>query len=90
MIFFARLAMQACSTISLPMRIGQALVGVKVRDVIREITADGWRHVRTRGSHRQFRHPIKSGIVTVAGHPGEDVPPGTLSSILKSAGIKKR
>ena len=41
------------------------------------------------GSHRQYRHPTKPGIVTVAGHPGVDVPPGTLNSALKQAGLKK-
>jgi predicted RNase H-like HicB family nuclease len=40
---------------------------VKVREVIQLIETDGWRHVRTRGSHRQFNHPIKRGVVTVAG-----------------------
>jgi len=62
---------------------------MKVREVIATIEADGWRLVRTRGSHRQFRHPIKSGTVTVAGKPSIDVPPGTLGSIWKQAGLKK-
>ena len=61
---------------------------VKVRDVVKQIEADGWVHVRTKGSHRQFKHPNKPGTVTVAGKPGLDVPPGTLSSILKQAGLK--
>lgn len=43
---------------------------------------------RTRGSHRQFKHPTKSGTVTVAGKPGLDVPPETLNSIYKQAGLK--
>ena len=49
---------------------------------------DGWRHVRTKGSHRQFQHAGKPGTVTVAGKFGIDVPPGTLNSILESAGLK--
>ncbi|MCK4659352.1 MAG: type II toxin-antitoxin system HicA family toxin [Phycisphaerae bacterium] len=61
---------------------------MKVREVIKLIEADGWINVRTTGSHRQFRHPAKTGIVTVAGKPGVDVPPGTLNSILKQAGLK--
>ena len=44
--------------------------------------------VRMRGSHRQYRHPEKSGTVTVAGKPSADIPPGTLASILKQAGLK--
>jgi predicted RNA binding protein YcfA (HicA-like mRNA interferase family) len=61
---------------------------VKVRAVIKLIEADGWRLVRQTGSHRQFRHPIKPGTVTVAGKPSTDVPPGTLVSILRQAGLK--
>ena len=62
---------------------------MKVREVIRLLQRDGWCHIRTRGSHRQFQHPEKSGTVTVAGKLGLDIPPGTLNSILKSSGLKK-
>jgi predicted RNA binding protein YcfA (HicA-like mRNA interferase family) len=62
---------------------------VKVRDVIRLLEEDGWYLARTRGSHRQFKHAAKSGVVTVAGKPSIDVPPGTLNSILKQAGLKQ-
>jgi predicted RNA binding protein YcfA (HicA-like mRNA interferase family) len=62
---------------------------VKVRDLIALIEADGWQEVRTRGSHRQFRHPKRPGTVTVASKPGIDVPPGTLNSVLKQAGLMK-
>jgi predicted RNA binding protein YcfA (HicA-like mRNA interferase family) len=62
---------------------------VKVRDLIAMIESDGWKQVRTRGSHRQFRHPLKPGTVTIAGQPGVDVPPGTLNSVLKQAALKK-
>ena len=64
-------------------------LSVKVRDVIAELEADGWRIARTRGSHRQFRHPTKPGTVTVAGKLSVDVPTGTLGSIRKQAGLKK-
>jgi predicted RNA binding protein YcfA (HicA-like mRNA interferase family) len=46
---------------------------MKVRDVLKRIKQDGGLLDRTEGSHRQFRHPIKSGQVTVSGHPGEEV-----------------
>jgi predicted RNA binding protein YcfA (HicA-like mRNA interferase family) len=59
-----------------------------VRDVIRLVRSDGWHEVRTAGSHRQFRHPRKGGVVTIAGKLGLDVPVGTLKSILKQAGLK--
>jgi len=62
---------------------------MKVRDVIRLLQNAGWRHVRTRGSNRQFQHAEKPGTVTVAGKLGIDIPAGTLNSILKSAGLKK-
>jgi predicted RNA binding protein YcfA (HicA-like mRNA interferase family) len=62
---------------------------MKVREVIRLLQQDGWYHVRTRGSHRQFQHPEKAGTVTVAGKLGIDIPPGTLNSIRKNAGLKK-
>ncbi|MDH3511746.1 MAG: type II toxin-antitoxin system HicA family toxin [Gammaproteobacteria bacterium] len=61
---------------------------MKVRSVIKRLEDDGWQLQRTRGSHRQFRHQQKPGTVTVAGKPGLDLPPGTLNSILKQAGLK--
>ena len=62
---------------------------MKVRDAIRQIEADGWALVATRGSHRQFKHPTKPGRVTIAGKPGDDLAPGTFNSILKQAGLKE-
>jgi predicted RNA binding protein YcfA (HicA-like mRNA interferase family) len=53
------------------------------------IEADGWFQVRQRGSHRQYHHPKKVGTGTVSGKPALDIPPGTLNSILKQAGLKK-
>lgn len=61
--------------------------GVKVRDVIKALEADGWRFDRQRGSHRIFRHAHKPGTVTVAGKPSTDLPPGTLASIRRQAGL---
>ena len=58
---------------------------MKVGELIRLLAENGWRLVRTRGSHRQYRNPSKGGTVTVAGKPSLDVPPGTLSAILKQA-----
>ncbi|MCC6236946.1 MAG: type II toxin-antitoxin system HicA family toxin [Dehalococcoidia bacterium] len=59
----------------------------KVRDAIRLLEADGWSVVRVRGSHRQFGHPTKRGLVTVAGARSHDLPPGTWRSILRQAGL---
>lgn len=61
---------------------------MKVRNVIKLIEADGWKFNRMKGSHRQFKHPTKKGIVTVAGNQGDDILKGTLNSILKQAGLK--
>ncbi len=63
---------------------------MKVRDVIKLIEDDGWYLVTTKGSHRQYKHPYKSGRVTIAGHPGDDLAPGTLNSILKQAQLKNK
>ena len=52
------------------------------------LSEDGWVEVSRRGSHRQLKHPIKSGRVTVPGKPSDDLAPGTLNSILKQAGLK--
>ena len=62
---------------------------MKVKDVIKLIEKDGWILVRTRGSHRQFHHPVKAGTVTLAGKESIDIPAGTLNSVLKQAGLKK-
>lgn len=62
---------------------------MKVRELLKMIETDGWYLVRTRGDHRQFHHPTKPGTVTVAGKPDVDIPPGTLNSILKQAGLKE-
>ena len=62
---------------------------MKVRDLLRLIDSDGWRLVRTRGSHRQFKHDEKPGLVTVPGKPGDDIAPGTYNSILKQAGLNR-
>ncbi len=61
---------------------------MKIRDLIALVEADGWQHLRTKGSHRQYKHPLKQGRVTIPGHPGDDVHPGTLKSILTQAGLR--
>lgn len=61
---------------------------MKVRDAIRMLEKDGWVQVRQRGSHRQFKHPTKRGLVTLAGRLSDELAPGTSNSILKQAGLK--
>jgi predicted RNA binding protein YcfA (HicA-like mRNA interferase family) len=62
---------------------------VDSRDILAALKADGWQEVAQRGSHVQFRHPVKAGRVTVP-HPKRDLPLGTLKSIERQAGIKLR
>lgn len=61
---------------------------MKVKEMIRLLEKEGWRLARTKGSHRQFKHPEKPGTVTIAGKESIEIPPGTLNSILKQAGLK--
>jgi len=63
---------------------------VKVRDVIHLLESNGWRLKATKGSHRQFLHPKRGMVVTVAGQLGKDVPAGTLKAILRSAGLERK
>ena len=62
---------------------------MKVREIVKMIEDDGWYLVATRGSHRQYKHPSKSGRVTLAGNLNHEVAPGTLNSILKQAKLKR-
>lgn len=62
---------------------------MKVKEAIQLLERDGWHIIVTRGSHRQYKHPVKPGRVTVAGKLSDDLAPGTLNSILKQAGLKE-
>jgi predicted RNA binding protein YcfA (HicA-like mRNA interferase family) len=62
---------------------------LKVRDLIKQVESDGWREISQKGSHRQYKHPLKRGRVTIPGHPADDVAPGTLKSIYRQAQIEK-
>ncbi len=57
--------------------------------MIRLLEAAGWYLVVTEGSHRQFKHPEKPGRVTVSGQLGDDMPKGTLASVMRQAGLKR-
>lgn len=62
------------------------------REVIKKLRSDGWEEVlpRTPGSHRLFRHPVKTGKVTVADHGAKDIPLNTLKRIEQQSGLKLR
>ena len=61
-------------------------VGVRSKDLIRLVEREGWVLRRVRGSHHQFKHPTKPGLVTIP-HPKRDMPQGTVKNILRQAGI---
>ena len=61
---------------------------MKYRDLIKRIEQNGWRFLRINGSHSQYKHPTKPGLVTIVAKPGKDVPVGTMKSILKQAGLE--
>jgi predicted RNA binding protein YcfA (HicA-like mRNA interferase family) len=63
---------------------------MKIRDIIKLIERDGWYLVTTKGSHRQYKHADKPGRVTIAGHPNDELAPGTLNSVLKQAQLKSK
>ncbi len=67
---------------------GPSSAAMKVRDVLRLLLDDGWYLARSRGSHHQYKHPTKTGRVTVPGSGNDDLAPGTLNSILKQAGLQ--
>ena len=77
-----------CDLIDEAESVRQSASAWKVREILKRIEADGWYLDRTRGSHRQFSHAKKRGLITVAGKPGDDLAPGTQNSILKQAGLK--
>lgn len=60
---------------------------VTTADLLRALRRAGWQERKARGGHAQLIHPDKSGRVTVAAHPGDIVPPKTLTSILGQAGL---
>jgi predicted RNA binding protein YcfA (HicA-like mRNA interferase family) len=65
-------------------------VPLKVREIIKVIEADGWHLAATVGSHRQYKHPVKPGRVTIAGKLSAELPPGTERSIMRQAGLDRR
>lgn len=58
----------------------------KVKEIIQLLEADGWYLHTIKGDHRQFKHPVKSGKVTVRGKPSETTDQFLLNSIWKQAG----
>ena len=62
---------------------------MKIREVRKLLEKEGWYLARTRGSHHQYKHPDKKGLVTLPGTPNHELAIGTLNSIFKQAKINK-
>ena len=62
----------------------------KVHQALEVLQRNGWQVVRTKGSHRQLKHPIRPGTVTLAGKLSTEIPVGTWQNILRQAGLKDR
>jgi predicted RNA binding protein YcfA (HicA-like mRNA interferase family) len=62
---------------------------MKVWQIVGLVEADGWQLIRTRGSHKQYRHPVKPGNVTIPGKRSDDLHPKTVASILEQAGLRR-
>jgi predicted RNA binding protein YcfA (HicA-like mRNA interferase family) len=65
-----------------------SVMPMKVREVIRLLEQHGWVEMRSKGSHRHFKHPNQASVITVPGSDGKELAPGTLNVILKKAGLK--
>lgn len=61
---------------------------MKAAEVIKLIERQGWYKVRQRGSHRIFKHSERSEIISIPDHGKDDLKPGLLGNILKTAGLK--
>jgi predicted RNA binding protein YcfA (HicA-like mRNA interferase family) len=62
---------------------------MKVREIIRLIEADGWYRIKAKGGHRQYKHPVKPGRVTVPGQMNAELDKKTAKSILRQAGLEE-
>lgn len=58
----------------------------KVREVIRMLEEDGWYLIAVKGDHRQFKHPVKKGRVTVNKKMSDTLEQEILNNIWKQAG----
>jgi predicted RNA binding protein YcfA (HicA-like mRNA interferase family) len=62
---------------------------MKISEMIHLLERDGWTLKRTTGSHRHYSHPVKPGLVTLAGKPSATLRPKTEASILRQAGLRR-
>ena len=63
------------------------VVPMKVREVVRLLAGHGWKEMRSKGSHRHFKHPDQRSVITMPGNDGKELAAGTLNARLKKAGL---
>src|SRR6185437_10421422 len=63
---------------------------MKVRELIQLLERNGWKEMRSKGSHRHFKNANRASLVTVPGNDGKELAAGTLNAILKKAGLNER
>ncbi len=85
--FVAEILLKACRSLKVFLKLGKEN-SMHVSELIDLLKEDGWLLTRTKGSHRQYKHPGKKGIVTISGKLSDDVRKGTLGSVLRQAGLK--
>ncbi|NLW07620.1 MAG: type II toxin-antitoxin system HicA family toxin [Clostridia bacterium] len=61
---------------------------MKFRELEKLLKEAGWKYSYSTGSHYYYIHPTKPGKITIPYHPGKDLKPKTINSILKQAGLK--
>ncbi len=61
----------------------------KYREVRRALRENGFRHLRTKGSHEVWEHPDgRKAVLAGAGKDNREVPTGTLKAIREQTGIQ--
>ena len=58
---------------------------MKIKEILKILKKEGWFLARTKGSHRQYKHPEKTGLVTISGKLSDEIAKGTLNSLYKQA-----
>ena len=61
---------------------------LKTSEVLKALLADGWYVATVKGSHRQLKHPEKTGKVTLNGKPSSDIYGMELKSVERQSGLK--
>jgi predicted RNA binding protein YcfA (HicA-like mRNA interferase family) len=67
---------------------GRKLAGLNGRQIVKALQRGGFNLIRVTGSHHLLRKPgVPRSKVVVPVHGARDIPPGTVHSIIKQAGL---